>query len=220
MGCTRFAAQGRRVQFMWFRLKIPGANYTGAQTLPREIRLAPPGSITGLLFRPIPEVSTLHVGSGAPEVNRTLELAPGANDVTIVPKDGLHCHIQLGLVLPSIQHNVSIKLTVRAFDPETTRAGLGSLEVVVSQDTLRRRQLSVGGRAANLSTTGREVHLDVFVDGVLTEVFANGGERVLTNSAADPYVSGTALHLGVNGQDVGAVTKATMNVWGMSRAID
>jgi hypothetical protein len=58
--------KGRRVQFMWLMIALPNATWSGAPTLPREIVLAPPGSaVTGLYFRPLPEMQLLHVGEAS-----------------------------------------------------------------------------------------------------------------------------------------------------------
>ena len=114
--------------------------YSGAQTMAREIVLAPKGSPTGLLFRPLPEVATLHSDGGA---NSTLHLTPNAV-TTLTPKDGLHCHVIAAIAMPAAGSAASVNLRLRAF-PATAVNGAGDLNVTVVQTAAGARWVSVNG---------------------------------------------------------------------------
>ena len=220
-GQSMWDAKGRRIQFMWLGLSLPGANYTGAQTLPREIALAPPGSVTGLLFRPIPELETLHAPA-APVFDEAFTLAPGAGR-TFAPADdvGLHCHVKATLTMPpSVEQDCSVSLIVRAVGATAAgapRSDSTSLLVNVSH-AAGQRVVTFGSTApVNISRGSADVELEVFVDGAIVELFVNGGERVLTTNSGNPgSIAGTGLGWSASGLSANV---SSFRLWGMSKAI-
>jgi len=198
-GQSEWDAKGRRIQFLWFRLNTKGANYTGAQTIPREIVLAPPGSTSGLFFRPIPEMSTLHVG----EAQYTRLILTNTTQM-INAEDGYHCHLTIELKL---LHPTTVVLLELRASPQPS--GIGSVEVEVSQGSI-----GIEGKHAQLKTSS-EIDLEIFIDGPLIEVFANGGERALTHSTNTDRIAGMAIKASSN--EVGTTLNAW--VWSMSQTI-
>jgi sucrose-6-phosphate hydrolase SacC (GH32 family) len=201
-GQSEWDATGRRVQFMWLRLSLPGAEYSGAQTIPREILLAPPGSVSGLWFRPLREMAKLHK-EHAPATT-SLNLSDGGAAQTISAADGMHCHMNVTIRLADANSVVSFEL----------RAGVapkavGSVNMSVTQDSI-----VLDGKAANL-TRASTVYLEVFIDSVLTEVFANFGERSLTHSKSVHYVAGTAITV----KAVGGGASVEAATWSMRPSI-
>ena len=55
----------------------------------------------------------------------------------------------------------------------------------------------------------------MYVDGPLTEVFANGGERAGTNSANVPTLAGDAVMVSA----VGGAAAVEVTAWGMERVM-
>jgi sucrose-6-phosphate hydrolase SacC (GH32 family) len=180
-GQSEWDATGRRVQFMWLRLRLPDANYTGAQTIPREILLAPvAGSVSGLWFRPLPEMAKLHRQHTPATTSLTLTDDGAVHAISAA--DGLHCHLNLTVRLADATSVVSFEFRAGAVP-----SALGSVNMSVMQDSV-----VLDGKAANL-TRASTVYLEVFIDSVLTELFVNFGERSLTHTASVHYVAGTAI---------------------------
>ena len=212
----------RRVQFMWLEIQLPNATWSGAPTLPREIVLAPAGSATGLWFRPLPEMSRLHVPGSQRNTSLSLTAAAGWQDVRVV--DGLHTHVLLTLSLPD-DVTTTVSIEVRAV---ATPRATGSLMVNVSRGAI---QLNGGPCAApiwppcelkeaTLATlrNSSSVELEIFVDGPLTEIFVNGGERALTNSANVLFLEGAAIRATATGRGKAAVA-LTATSYAMKKSV-
>jgi sucrose-6-phosphate hydrolase SacC (GH32 family) len=216
-GQSLWDAQQRRVQFLWLRLSLAGANYTGAQTIPREIVLAPPGSVSGLAFRPIPEMATLHTTS-EPAVDEAFALAAGARRV-FSPPDGLHCHVKATIAMPrDVATECSVVLAVRDGNGGGSRgADLSRLQISLSH-TKGQRVISLGGKPANISLTSSTVELELFVDGVIVELFVNGGKRAMvTNSGNPSSIAFADTKISISAADTS--TNVTLQAWGMQKAI-
>ena len=214
---------------MWMGLTVGGnahatghprfrGAYSGAQTMAREIVLAPKGSPTGLLFRPLLEVATLHSDAGA---NRTLHLTPNAV-TTLTPNDGLHCRVIAAIAMPAAGSAASVNLRLRAF-PVTAVNGAGDLNVTVVQTASGERWVELGSAAwqtkptalrANLTAGTPNVKLEAFIDGPLSEVFANDGEGALSHGGNVQYTSGSDLQLMAD-----MPTSVQLSVWSMEKAI-
>ena len=179
--------------------------------MPREIALAPKGSPAGLLFRPLPEVASLHADAGA---NSSIALAAGATK-SISPKDGLHCHISATVSMPPTGA-ANVTLTIRAY-PAGTKAGAGSLAISIVQDSAGNRTLQQGSgkrQSAKLTRGTGTVTLEVFVDGPISESFGNGGEALLTSSGHMVYASGSGITLSSS-----VATHVDLSVWSMQKSI-
>ena len=178
--------------------------------MPREIVLAPPGSVTGLLFRPLPEMSLLHVGAPS---NTSLALSPAAGWMAIEAVDGLHCHLLVTLIITDFATVVSLEI----------RAGpkadaLGSVMLNISRGMIKLGRPTPSQPYNFPATLGNStvVKLEIFVDGAATEVFANGGERALTQSAQVMSIEGDAIKATVtNGT---ASLEAT--TWAMKKSVE
>ena len=135
---------GRRIQFMWLMIDLPNSTWQGSPSLPREIVLAPAGSVTGLLFRPLPEMHRLHVNQ-AP-TNTSLALSgPAADWQEIAVADGLHCHIVITLVIPDFSTVVSVEL--RGADGAGSEPNaLGSTTLTVGRGRIQLEHTSAPGR--------------------------------------------------------------------------
>ena len=202
---------GRRIQFMWLLINLPGAAWLGAPTLPREIVLAPPGSVTGLLFRPLPEMSLLHAGAPS-NTSLALSRAGGWQDIKMT--DGLHAHLLVTIKIS--EPSTVVSLEIRGASDKPNAAGSVMLNVTRGTILLGRPSQSPQREvfAATLTDSG-VVELEIFIDGPVTEVFANGGERALTQSAQVLSIEGTKLRAGTNG--TAALTAVT---WPMRRSVD
>ena len=197
---------------MWFLVSLPGAKWAGAPTLPREIVRAPPGSVTGLLFRPLPEMATLHTG---PPRNTSLALAAGGVAQRIAVADGLHCHLKARVKLSAVASVVSF--TFRAAATGRPTDAMGSTVLNISRGSVSMgpwKWGSLGSSPATL-TNSSTVDLEVFVDGPLTEVFANGGERAGINSANVDTLAGDAVMVSA----VGGAAAVEVTAWGMERVM-
>ena len=202
---------GRRIQFMWLLLDLPGANWLGAPTLPREIVLAPPGSVTGLLFRPLPEMSLLHAGASS---NTSLALAHANGWQDIKVTDGLHAHLLLTIKISDLSTVVSLEIRGAGDKPNAP----GSVMLNVTRGTILLGRPSQSPQREVFPTTltnSGVVDLEIFIDGPVTEVFANGGERALTQNAQVVSIEGTRLRAATNGT---ATLKAV--TWPMRRSVN
>lgn len=193
------------------QIGLPNATWLGAPSVPREIVLAPPGSVTGLLFRPLPEMSLLHAGAAS---NTSLALSPSGGWQDIKRTDGLHAHLLVTLTIPDFATIVSLEIRGAGTKPGAP----GSVIVTVSRGVIL-----LGGQfgqfdapfPASLSNSSI-VELEIFVDGTATEVFANGGERALTSSAPVLAIEGSLLRAtAINGT---ATLQAT--TWAMKRSVN
>ena len=172
-----------------------------------------------MLFRPLPEVAALHSDGGT---NSTLHLTPGTVK-TLAPSDGLHCHIVAVVAMPAAASAASVNLRLRAF-PVGTASGAGDLNVTVVQSSGGERWVELGSAAwqsnkptalrANLTAGTPTVRLEVFVDGPLSEIFANGGEAALSHGGNVQHVSGSDLQLMAD-----VPTSVELSVWSMERSI-
>ncbi len=214
-GQSLWDANGRRVQFMWLGLDVDGAPYTGSQSLPREIVLAPPGTgVVGLLFRPLDaEMASLHTSKAGQA--STLRLRPGGPGRVVYPPDGLHAHIKatirpatanVTIVVRADSSAISVSEgaaaeAVPAVPAALARSGSGGSsgsEVSVGSAVVDvgGGQVGLNGRRAtiNSSINGDDsTVLEIFVDGPITEVFANGGQRSLTAGGRATFVAGTDI---------------------------
>lgn len=167
-------------------------------------------------------MATLHA-SEAPLYDEPFALPLGAagRRVFAPPADvGLHCHVQATVAMPP-ERDCSVTLTVRDADAARPRSAAdgSSLSVTVSQAAGGERSVGFGAGAApvTISNATAEVALELFVDGVIVELFVNGGERVLTtNSGNPPSVAGTKLSWSAGGA---AATVSSFRLWGMSKSI-
>ena len=207
----------------------------GAQTIPREISLAPPGSVTGLWFSPIPEMATLHT-STAPDLDENVSLVPGpASRRVFAPKDGLHCHIKAVITLPTDQQqSCVVTLTVRDSASGTSQ---GSLAIEVAH-TKGQRTVTFGSKMVTISSASSEMAIEIFVDGPvrdlsvhvgldvaaqnarahiqIVELFANGGERTMSTNSGNPEsLPDTSISMDVSG----APARIQMQVWAMNKSI-
>jgi sucrose-6-phosphate hydrolase SacC (GH32 family) len=218
-GQSFWDAKGRRVQFMWLLLELPYATWIGAPTLPREIVLAPAGSVTGLWFRPLPEMSQLHVAGS--QRNTSLSLLTGAGWRGVEVADGLHSHLLLTVTLSDAATVAAIEIRAGA----KARAP-GSLMVNVSRGAIQIAgppcpapvwppcELKRASRATLRNSS--VVELELFVDGPVTEIFANGGERALTSSANVLYIEGAALKAAATG---GGTVSITATSFAMKKSV-
>ena len=210
-------AKGRRVQFGWQHVGIPGANFTGAQSLPRVITAEPGG---GLRFSPLPELATLHNTSthlakeftpiaGASLLNFTM--LEGVDQPT-----GLHNHIQLNITL-STKADAGVSLCVQCSD-----GGQGVVIEVQLSAVGARPALSatLGGAkqpltlpAASIAAGSARVTADIFTDGAVIELFANGGEVALSHTVA------VAHGHGVGYSASGAGGAVAMGLWQMQQSV-
>lgn len=87
----------RRILLGWIRLVVPGQNWTGAQTIPRQIELSADGQ--RLLFRPMPGLDALH--NAHKTVVPQTELLPGEMlMLTEMFQTPLRVHLQIEISLP------------------------------------------------------------------------------------------------------------------------
>ena len=172
-GQSMWDSHGRRIQFMWLGLRLNGAAWIGAQTIPREITLAPAGSVTGLWFSPIPEMATLHTTT-APDLDENVSLVPGpASRRVFVPTDGLHCHIKAVVTIPADQQqSCTVTLTVRDGE-DAQKPSQGSLAIGVVH-TKDQRTVTFGTKTATVSSSGSdEITIEIFVDGPVRGLFVH-----------------------------------------------
>jgi hypothetical protein len=179
-------------------------------------------------------MSLLHVG---PAINTSLVMNPAANGTNtdgnggrrwqgIDVADGLHCHVLLTLTIPDFSTVVSIEIRAGAgADGAEAEAEAGAGENAPGSVMLNisRGKIQLGrspdvqgcnGKQVTISNSST-VHVEIFVDGVATEVFVNGGERALTSSAQAMYIQGQGLRAtSTNGT---ATLRAT--TWAMKQTV-
>ena len=180
---------------MWLLIALPDASWLGAPTLPREIVLAPPGSVTGLLFRPLPEMSLLHAGVSS-NTSLVLSHTDGWQDIKVT--DGLHAHVLVTIKISDLATVVSLEIRGAGDKPNAP----GSVILNVTRGTILLGRPSQSPQRDVFPTTltnSGVVELEIFIDGPTTEVFANGGERVLTQSAQVLSIEGTHLRAATAG---------------------
>ena len=160
-------------------------------------------------------------------------MAPGARKTVPLDQDaGLHCHVRANVTFtapPGVPVNASITMRaasngvannvdVNAGSGSKAGADPGTIVATVHCDSAGNISVSLGGSdAATCLANGPDgrVALDMFVDGPLTELFVNGGERSLTNGGRFAYVPGTNLFVTSDG----GTADVDLAVWAMSKSI-
>ena len=133
-------------------------------------------------------MSRLHAGAAS---NTSLSLSNGGGWQGIKVVDGLHAHVLVTLTIPDFSTIVSLEIRGAGTRP----GALGSVMLNVSRGTivLGKPTASQPSAFPATITNSSTVELEIFVDGTATEVFVNGGERALTQSAQVLSIEGTTL---------------------------
>ena len=168
-------------------------------------------------------MSLLHVGD-AHTLNASIEA--GENKTMPLAADtGLHAHIKANVSFQGGDGATGLTITLRDGDNNSDVAAHGSVAIglcrtingtlyVAFQEC---SETSPKGATLQLSRPDGAIELEIFVDGPLTELFANGGERSLTTSFKNAdYFAGTNLRLGVTGAERVAVQ---LSLWGMAKSV-
>ena len=205
-------AKGRRVQFGWQGLSISGAPYTGAQSLPRVVEVAPPERGGGLKFAPLPELSTLHAAGS--HVHKAATVAPaGFTYLDGVDKPtGLHHHMRLNVTLALNGTSSGATLVVCVL------CGPGDSGVQASVELSSAPTLSATLAGVTLPLpppTGATatVTLDMFVDGAIVELFVFGGEQTAYHAVS------SARSFGVGLAATGSPAPVALDLWRMEQSV-
>jgi len=226
-------AKGRRVQFGWQHISLPGET-SGAQSLPRVISAARGGA---LLFTPLPELETLH--NASTYLAKTLTIAGASTGYSMLQgvdqQTGLHNHLKLNVTL-SAKTSGNFSVCVQC-------DGAGHSGVVVSVmvdvDGAAAAAVSVrlGGMTQALSlpstaatatardddddddddaTAGATVTIcaEIFTDGLITELFAGAGEVALSHTVGSVAASGVGYT--AHGSSPAIVE---LQLWGMEQSV-
>ena len=159
--------QQRRVQLGWISVQPPGSAFAGAQSLPRVVEAVG----ASLYFRPHPAVATLH---GAEQRWPPQTLTPGQRlELGNVSRA---VHVSINITLPAAG---SVTLELDTFTASLARA---------THTTADAWTLTAAGAAPVplAAPAGGAAQLDVFMDRVIVEVFANGGAAVVTTTYLPP----------------------------------
>jgi hypothetical protein len=166
--------QGRRVQFGWQHISLPGT--TGAQSLPRVITAAPEAAGGGLRFSPLPELETLH--NASTHLTRSLALNAGQSvrQAGLDQHTGLHHHLKLNLTLDAevaSTFSVCVQSAGACAHPDVAVSFALHLPGTVRDKAAL--VLSVGGTSQTLeltpSQTGAvEISAEIFTDGQVRQM--------------------------------------------------
>ena len=213
-------AAGRRIQICSGPLELPGAGYTGVQSLPKWVRLSPAGN--SLLFSASPELATLHG-----ESRNFTHSSPGTLTL-LKPSDrfGLHMHMRASIessarcssVSLGNDHGAVVIVAQCAAAKVVLRALVGATDQAQSTAVTQHHELSVDGTTHTL--------IDVFVDGGVTSFFLQDGEKsgmlstgkrsqLLDEETPPVLPTGTGATVTVSG---GAVN-VELTLWRMNRGI-
>lgn len=193
--------------------QLPTSPWRGAQTIPRTVALRPVDGRLHLVQQPVQELNTLrehHVhleGIRLPDATKT--------DATKTLTNNGISGDTLELMADFFPGSAStVGLTIRVGKRERTIVGYDAASHSVFTDRTRSGSSSIGGgfparHTAPLTAHKDHVSLHVLVDRSSVEVFANGGERVLTHRIF-PAPGSTGVSVFATG---GTAEVASLDAW-------
>ena len=206
---------GRRVQFGWQHVGVPGAPYTGAQSLPRVITAAPAADGGGLRFHYLPDLESLH-----DNVSHSLHNVSGktvGTGVTMLTgidqQTGLHHHARITLGIP---RGTASKFSLCVLCSVNT-SGVSVAVIVSATGTVTVGLAESKDRhplTLPTSATAASLSMDLFLDGALLELFINGGA---VQPQATSVKAASAAGVGVMSTAAGAV--ASVEIWRMRQSV-
>jgi sucrose-6-phosphate hydrolase SacC (GH32 family) len=145
----------RRILFGWIRLVVPGQNWSGAQTIPRQIELSSDGE--RLIFRPLVGLDSLHAHSTVvPQTN----LLPGERLVlTEMFQTALQLHVRIEVSLPvAADDGSSLTFTIDVLGGQDLNGTSIFLSTVpTSTSGIANSNCLASGIVSNRSTTGTPI---------------------------------------------------------------
>jgi fructan beta-fructosidase len=206
-------SDGRRLWIGWmsnweYADKIPTSPWRGAMSVPRSLSLEKrPGGLA-LIQTPVRELSRLRTevlttgNIGLPEANRMLRERKVEGDLLEIEAE-----FRGGTAR-------DFGLSVRAGQDQRTKAGYDVRRAEVYIDRRSSGNVSFhpafpGRHAAPLLADGGKIRLHLLVDRSSVELFANGGERVLTELIF-PDPESHAVHFYESG---GKATLLSLRIW-------
>lgn len=146
------AEDGRRVQIGWGTINIPDMPFNQMMTFPCELTLRSTGDGIRMFARPVREIELLH---GAKQEWANEPLAPGANPLERLSGDLFHI--------------------IAALEPgKASEIGLAVRGVPIRYDVAK-AELACGDKTAALALENGHIRLELLVDRVSIEIFANDG---------------------------------------------
>ncbi|MBI2384003.1 MAG: glycoside hydrolase family 32 protein [Gammaproteobacteria bacterium] len=204
---------GRRVFIGWvnnweYAQQVPTSPWQGQQSVPRELTLRMIDGVARLVARPIAELAGLREGpvhsSGGGRVEGTRRLDVLGREFDIEAEFALGGAAQFGLrVLVGEGERTAIGYDVASGRVFIDRTQSGTAGTALSA--------FAGVHSAPLPARGGKVRLRILVDRSVVEVFANDGERVLTDLV---YPGSESQGLELFALD-GDVRLQSLNVWRM-----
>jgi fructan beta-fructosidase len=204
-------ADGRRIWLGWmsnwdYAGSVPTSPWRGAMSIPRALKLKEKGTGFDLVQTPLEELKVLRT-----EVMNldNLGLARAGRRLGELRGDTLE--IQAEIRVGSAR---DLGLAVRIGNGQNTRAGYDSGQSVVYVDRTESGKADLhpafpGRHSAPLSPRQGIVKLHVFVDRSSVELFANDGERVITDLI---FPDGSSLGLGLY-EEGGTAEVISLKVW-------
>lgn len=165
---------GRRVMWAWLATLHESINLKSIQSLPRELSLAPDGT---LRMEPLRELETLYDGEPVTHHN-----------ITATPPDQPHSSAATQHIADLPTDALEIRITVDRAQAARKRFGFqlfaseedAGLPIIIHPET---GTLRVGTTEAPFAVAelapGEDVELRIFIDKYLVEVFANGRQAVV-----------------------------------------
>lgn len=184
---TFLDGKGRRIAIGWMDMwesPMPSQEegWSGALTLPRELRLSPEGK---LLMKPVEELKQLRVSQ------KELELAQ-VSGTEMLGAHGQQLELDLVFNLKeSDARTFGIHFCCASDGTEQTTIRIDREEQMLTLDRSRSGDGVSGARMVPIPTAD-QLHLRIFIDRSSVEVFVNEGETVLT-SRIYPKESSTGL---------------------------
>lgn len=204
---------GRRLFVGWinnweYASSVPSTPWQGQQSVPRTLSLRTIGGVARLVAEPIAEITSLRQDLRHHErdtvVDDTRRLAAAGRELDIEAEFTLDSATQFGLrVLVGEGEQTTVGYDVasgRVFIDRTQSGAAGTSITGFS-----------GAHSAPLPAPDGKVRLRILVDRSTVEVFANDGERVLTDLVY-PGLESQGLELFAQG---GSARLDALDVWGM-----
>lgn len=206
----------RRIWLAWmsnwaYARQTPTAEFRGAMTIPREVALTRTPAGIRLVQRPVKELATLRGASWRLTPANILPLTSGEpcpkRTDTRYP-EALECQVTFELAAAATAQRCGIRVCYA--DGAELQVGVDAAQGALFVDRTRAWDVPEHPRmaavhSAPLAATSGTYHLQLFLDRASIEVFANGGQAVITDQIfprCDDRTPGVTLQPFADGEGV------------------
>jgi levanase/fructan beta-fructosidase len=163
------APDGKRIQIAWMReSKYPGMPFTGQMSFPTELSLKSTPDGPRIFRTPVSEISSLY-GKKMDKTDKNI--IPGLKNYNLLK--GIHNECVRITGVFDVKSSNMFGITVRKSRKE---AG-----TEISYD-VKKQLLTCIGSQMPLAPVNNKIKLDILVDRASIEIFANNGEKVITDN--------------------------------------